>query len=90
MVISCACACVCSVCVCVERRRRVGSGARTAPRWSEAGCSVAACPGAGRARRRPSTTPTMPCGRAARNYPTMNMVSPAFIILLSLIFRPWK
>lgn len=30
-------------------------GAHTAPRWLEAGCSVVACPGAGRAQRRPMT-----------------------------------
>ncbi|CAH0727728.1 unnamed protein product, partial [Brenthis ino] len=53
----------CTECGCpLGSRPSVCSGsaeARTAPKWSEAGCSVAACPGAGRARRRP-TTPTMP------------------------------
>lgn len=76
MVIRCACACVCGVSV---------VGARTASRWWEAGCSVAACPGAGRARRRPSTTPTMRCEMAARNCYTMIMVSFFFYTTLMSI-----
>ncbi|XP_013177578.1 PREDICTED: uncharacterized protein LOC106125038 [Papilio xuthus] len=43
-----------------ETASALDCSAVTAPKWSEAGSSVAACPGAGRARRRPSTTPTMP------------------------------
>lgn len=68
----CLCECVCDSGV------GVGVGvwlvARTAPRWSEGGCSVAACPGAGRARQRP-TMPTMPLEKAAPNFPPANMVS---------------
>lgn len=37
----------------------LASGEQKAPKWSEGGCSVAACPGVGRARRRLPTTPSM-------------------------------
>lgn len=62
------------VCVRAGACARVCKESRTAARWWEGGCSVAACPGAGRARRRP-TTPTMLLERAARNSHTTNLVS---------------